>query len=39
MFYQNIVELLSSLELNVVDIVPNILASVEALIDMDHKDL
>ena len=38
-FYQNITEIFSWLWLNVVDIVPNILAAAESLLDTDHKDL
>lgn len=39
MFYQSITELFGSLWLHIIDIVPNILAGAESLIDMDHKDL
>jgi cell division protein FtsA len=39
MFYQSITELFGSLGVHIIDIVPNILAGAECLIDMDHKDL
>jgi cell division protein FtsA len=38
-FYQNLVDVFEKLELNVVDIIPNILASSEAILDFDLKDL
>jgi len=38
-FYQNLVDIFHSIHLNVIDIIPNILASSDALLDVDHKDL
>ncbi len=38
-FYQNLVDIFHGIHLNVIDIIPNILASSDALLDIDHKDL
>ena len=38
-FYQTLTETLQSLGIHVIDIVPNIIASVEWMVDIDHKDL
>jgi cell division ATPase FtsA len=38
-FYQNLLEIFHNIHLNVIDIIPNILAASEVLIDVDHKDL
>jgi len=38
-YYQTINEIMDGLNLPVINIVPNILASVESLVDMDHQDL
>ncbi len=38
-FYQTLTDTLQSLGIHVIDIVPNILASVEWMLDIDHKDL
>jgi cell division protein FtsA len=38
-FYSALTESFQRLSLNVIDIVPNILASTEAVLDFDHKDL
>lgn len=38
-FYQNLVDIFHSIHLNVIDIIPNILATSDALLDVDHKDL
>ena len=38
-FYQNLVDIFHNIHLNVIDIIPNILASSDVLLDVDHKDL
>lgn len=38
-FYQNIVDIFHWLHINIIDIIPNIIADSEVLLDVDHKDL
>lgn len=38
-FYQHLYDIFHSINLNVIDIIPNILAGSEYLLDIDHKDL
>lgn len=38
-FYQSVIELANQLQLNIVDIVPNILGAVELTLDYDNRDL
>jgi cell division protein FtsA len=38
-FYQNLVDIFHNIHLNVIDIIPNIIASSDTLLDVDHKDL
>ncbi len=38
-FYQNIVDIFHTLNINIIDIIPNIIANSETLLDVDHKDL
>lgn len=38
-FYQHIFDIFHSINLNVIDIIPNILSGSEYLLDIDHKDL
>lgn len=38
-FYQTLTDVLQAVGIHVIDIVPNILASVEGVMDIDHKDL
>lgn len=38
-FYQHLFDIFHSINLNVIDIIPNILSGSEYLLDIDHKDL
>lgn len=38
-FYQHLFDIFHTINLNVIDIIPNILSSSEHLLDIDHKDL
>lgn len=38
-FYQHLYDIFHSLNLNVIDIIPNVLSSSDYLLDIDHKDL
>lgn len=38
-FYQNLVDIFHNININVIDILPNIVATSDVLLDVDHKDL